>query len=397
MPATPVADLSPEAELLLDAAQARLGASNGTRRRTSAREGIDWTALLRLARRHALMPLLHRHLLETPLAVVPDAIRDELKSAFHEHTLRNLFLSGELLKLLALFESHGIRAIPYKGPILAVHLHGNLALRQFEDLDFLLRTEDVGKARDLLAARGYRLWLPLTHDQESAQLRSFCVLAMEREDGILVELHTEIVPRGFSCRLDVRPFWTRLKPVALGDREVWTFSPEDLLLILCVHGAKHCWISLGWIGDVAGLLAVHPDMNWGQVREQAHAARGERMLDLGLQLARSLLDAPLPADVEARIQNDASVTRLARRVRQRLFLEKPSRLPNNLESVFFHLRARECPWDGARYGLSLLLTPTPADWEALPLPPTLSFLYYLLRPIRLAGKYVRQVTGKSPS
>jgi hypothetical protein len=33
--------------------------------------------------------------------------------------------------------------------------------------------------------------------------------------------------------------------------------------------------------------------------------------------------------------------------------------------------------------------PTVADWTALRVPGSFSFLYYLLRPVRLAGKYGR--------
>jgi hypothetical protein len=33
--------------------------------------------------------------------------------------------------------------------------------------------------------------------------------------------------------------------------------------------------------------------------------------------------------------------------------------------------------------------PNLPDWGALPLPPRLSFLYYFVRPVRLAGKYLR--------
>jgi hypothetical protein len=43
--------------------------------------------------------------------------------------------------------------------------------------------------------------------------------------------------------------------------------------------------------------------------------------------------------------------------------------------------------DGLRYGLSMTLTPTVADWEVIRLPAALSFLYHAVRPFRLAAKY----------
>jgi len=49
--------------------------------------------------------------------------------------------TGELLKLLNLFAAHGIGVIPYKGPTFGSCRLGNLALREFTDLDILVQTE----------------------------------------------------------------------------------------------------------------------------------------------------------------------------------------------------------------------------------------------------------------
>jgi hypothetical protein len=67
--------------------------------------------------------------------------------------------------------------------------------------------------------------------------------------------------------------------------------------------------------------------------------------------------------------------------------------PGRLETLHFYLRARERLRDGARYGLSLALAPTVADWTTWPLAPPLTPLYYLLRPLRLACKHGRNLLG----
>ncbi|PYY09939.1 MAG: hypothetical protein DMG69_08890 [Acidobacteria bacterium] len=33
----------------------------------------------------------------------------------------------------------------------------------------------------------------------------------------------------------------------LNELQVHTLSPEDLLLVLCVHAAKHVWRRLSWV------------------------------------------------------------------------------------------------------------------------------------------------------
>ncbi|MFY9554944.1 MAG: hypothetical protein WAV47_09565, partial [Blastocatellia bacterium] len=77
---------------------------------------------------------------------------------------------------------------------------------------------------------------------------------------------------------------------------------------------------------------------------------------------------------------------LAERVCKRLFGNK-TRSPGMFESAIFHLKMRERLADRIRYCRRLALTTTVRDWSLLPLPRYLFFLYFALRPIRLAGKY----------
>ena len=98
-------------------------------------------------------------------------------------------------------------------------------------------------------------------------------------------------------------------------------APEDLLLILCVHGAKHYWSKLGWICDVAELLRVHPGLKWTALLLQAKQLGGRRILFLGLFLAHVLLGAGLPEEVWKEINADPVVPWLAAKVQTRLFAE----------------------------------------------------------------------------
>ena len=91
-----------------------------------------------------------------------------------------LYLTAELLRILRLLDAHAIRAVPLKGPALAQSLYGDLALREFCDLDVLVQETDLRKARGLLEAQGYHLDLsprpPRTKPPMSAMSRTtaFC-------------------------------------------------------------------------------------------------------------------------------------------------------------------------------------------------------------------------------
>ena len=387
----------PEGELLLCCARICEDSERAARIRALLGREIDWSYLLSTALPHGMMPLLYWHLNATCSDAVPKTAMEQLRGHFHDNTRRNLFLTGELLRLLNLFEAQGISAIPYKGPALAASVYGNIALRNFSDLDVLVHRQVVPRAKELLISSGYQPAHQLTNAQEAAFLQYECEHLFTRDDGAsIVELHWEIMPRRLSFPLDTELLWERLGSISFGGKVVPTLSPEDLLLILCAHGSKHLWERLAWICDVTGLIQAHWGMDWEWVVQQADTLGGSRMLSLGLLLARDLLGATLPEEVSQKVQADPVSRSLAADVRERLFSEADGQ-PGIFEDSMFHpfcLRVRERLRDRVRYCIRSAMTPGEADWEFLSLPPLFSSLYYVLRPVRLTGKYGRRMVAR---
>ena len=56
----------------------------------------------------------------------------------------------------------------------------------------------------------------------------------------------------------------RLEEVATAGTTFRTLPADVLLVALCVHGAKHVWERLGWIVDVAELIAAAPGARLGR-------------------------------------------------------------------------------------------------------------------------------------
>jgi hypothetical protein len=379
----------PEAELLLRLARVALDGAAAERVRALPRHDLDWGYLLRAAGAHGTAPLLYWHLDRVAPDAVPAPALDSLRQRVLDNARHNLLLTAELLELLRVFAAHGVRAIPFKGPTLAALAYGNLALRQFGDLDLLLCRTDLPRARGLLAAEGYRSDLRLAPAQEEAYLTSIGQMPFVKEgQGILVELHAAIMPRDFHFPFGLERLWPRLRPVSLAGREVHAPAAEDLLLVLCAHGTKHAWACLGWVCDVAELLRANPEMNWPAVVAGARSLRCERILALGLLLAHDLLQAPVPAGLVRRARSSPAARGLAAQVGRQAFREADGR-PGGLRDALFQLQARERLGDGLRYAISLALAPTVADWTSVRLPGPLSFLYHLVRPARLAKKYGR--------
>src|SRR5437764_7056665 len=205
-----------EHELLLLCARTRVSVEDAARIEALARASLDWDYLLGLARRHAVLPLLHRRLEARAAGVVPPEIARSLGEEFRRNAARNLLLAGELLRIDELLEAEGVRALAYKGPALAACAYGDLTLRRFIDLDIIVRRRDVPRAVELLRSQGFDTPAGLSRTQEEKLLRSQHNLALARDGGRLtVELHWDVASRRFAAVPLGESVWARAATVGV--------------------------------------------------------------------------------------------------------------------------------------------------------------------------------------
>ena len=342
---------------------------------------IDWNYFFLLARRHAVVPLVYRHLKD----IVPPEHLEGFKKHYQENSARNVILTAELCRLIKLFAAAEIEAIPYKGPILSLFAYDDLSIRRFVDLDVIVKKQDVARARDLLLADNYALAKPLTLEQQELLLRTQHNLQFTKDNRrLIVELHWEVAPHLFASTVDADTLWKNLVTIDLNGTQVKTLSAEDLLFSLCVHGSRHLWERLGWICDVAELISRR-SVDWNALLKRASDADSDRMFLLGLYLAERLLDAALPLEVKRRCDADERLPLLAENIIEHLF-NGTTHVPATSREIFkYNLGVRKTLSARARYVLHML-RPTDSDLGARALPAKLSFAYYLVRPFRLLFK-----------
>ncbi len=397
---------STEAELLLCCARTRLDVHGQERLNSLIMREINWEHLLELAFFHGVLPLLYSNLRKLGSGVVPPRLLDELRRFFGANAQSNLFLTAELLKLLGALEAHGISAVPFKGPLLAVSVYQNLALRQFGDLDLLVYRRDIDEVGKLIVAQGYRPSLLKEDDSADPDEVAFLdpqYYTFNCADGRRgrVDLQWRIAEQYFSFSLDNERLWERLAAVSIGGKTVRTFAPGDMLLILCIHGSKHRWEKLKWLCDVAELIRAHKgELDWQEIQRQSRKQRIQRMLRLALLLARDLLGAELPGDISKGLNEDSRTKWVAQVIRRTLFTPAGGQL-GNFKRVMFYLGMKDRWRERARFCLryisqccQVILSPTRVEREILPLPTALSFVYFLVRPLRLTVKHCRLAAAR---
>ena len=367
-----------EAELLLCLARVELDEAGRERARALLHDDVDWTRFLALAARHGLAPLMHRHLAQLDSARTPKPVLVALWARHEETRRRNAALAEDLESIVEQLDSAGIAAIPYKGPALALRAYRDLALREFGDLDILVRRSDVLRARDALRPLGYRPHYLITPAQEEALLRSrrlYDFPLVDAARGRCVELHWRPDPEFDVMPLEDNDWWARR-----------SISSDELCLALCLHGTKHFWCSLRWLVDVAELVRREPAIDWNRIIATSRRVGCERHLGVALRLACELLRMPLPGEARKLI-SDRVVVELAVRIRATIF-EAADRPFGLREELQWNLRLHRTLARRVRHAFDAIVMPGWGDWLRWRLPRPLFALYFPLRFVRLTAKYL---------
>jgi hypothetical protein len=385
---------SPEMALLVACLQARLDqADAGEKIRRIIESGIRWEEIDRLAVGHKIAPIVFHTFRNHAWSLTPAAFGGKLREAATGAAMRSLALWKELLRLLEALEHIGVEALPVKGPVLAATLDGSLSLREYDDLDLVVRPEHLLQARDLLLREGYFL-VTFTHaDTDSAlwQSENRELLFGHKTRRSAVDLHWALLSRYLPFQLPVETVWKTALPRSIMGRKILTLAPRHELLYLCLHGAKHGWSRLCWIADVAQFVEKVP-FEWASLIEEARRLDLELAAAHALLLARSLLNVTLPPAAAQWAEGVKQAPETAEWARRRLFAGGDF-FSGAVESASFLFRFAAGPRARIRIIEGIFLRPTEAEWKLVRLPPNLYWLYYAVRPARLAVKFARAALG----
>jgi hypothetical protein len=357
-------------------------------RRTKLRELLtgfsDWAALEREAYEQGVLPLLTTHLDAIGAELVPAQVMDRLHAAHGACAVRNLTLASRLAETVSLLRENGIEAIAFKGSALAVRVYGNLSLRPAVDVDLLVKPADVPRAKQVLTESGYRPWFELNGRQEALHVRSDCEYEFTTPDGnTSVEIHWRVLTHEFAFDFPDLEAWHRVEPITLAGVPIATLGPEDRLIALCAHGARHLWRRLKWVVDIHEVVK-RSRIDWPVAFERARQHHAENMVFLGLAVARDLLDTRLPPSVSLQIDARRAVRCLARQVCTRNLHDPEAE--RRISRHWFFLRTRERFSDKVRYVWRTAVTPQIADFDAVSNPNLRPWFYSAVRLLRLPGR-----------
>ena len=147
--------MTPELALLLACCRIHTGRRDERVILNLLEAGIDWMVFARKAIDHGLACLAGQSLTRAAPDLVPDDILDAFSVNLQRTRERNHALFNELIRVLEALSGNDIEAIPLKGPLLAIQAYGDLGLRVFRDLDFLVHDCDLKPTMTVLRSLGY--------------------------------------------------------------------------------------------------------------------------------------------------------------------------------------------------------------------------------------------------
>ncbi|MDQ0242538.1 hypothetical protein J2S09_000074 [Bacillus fengqiuensis] len=352
---------------------------------------IDWELFIQLSLHHRVFSVIYKRIIDINNIDIPSHVVQVLRQHYQKNIFRMLQLSGETEFIAQIFAKQEIRTLFLKGPVLAVHLYGDISLRTSADLDILIPIDQLEDAEEILLTHGYIKDDYIQTVLNDWKWRHHHITFYHPQKKIKVEIHWRLNP-GPAKEPSFKHLWERKREVFLSKNPVFILGNEDLFLFLVSHGARHGWSRLRWLLDIDYFTKLVSD--WKNVKRLLEEYHYLHVGGQALILASTLLNTNIQKEMKVLTESNRS-ERLAQEaffyIKQMVNLHTepvPDEIARYHKNHLFSLMSfqQKCLF------IASFLFPYPEDAEVLPLPKFLHFLYFPLRPFLWAWRWGRKQT-----
>src|SRR5690606_24729247 len=208
----------------------------------------DWDIVYELAKIHRIRPLVYETMALADNIHAP--LKDQLKRFYLDHSLHAFRCQQKASLMISLMQQHDIPVQLYKGIHLSQSLYDHLSIREFGDMDFIVRKEDIPRLVTVLKENGYTmegeaLFIDSEKDYLAHQKDVICY-DKTPEGRFLYEFHYSPVGSYLAMYISFEdilpPYWK------VGE----DFSSGDYLPLITInHGVVDLYPSLRCMTDMA--------------------------------------------------------------------------------------------------------------------------------------------------
>ena len=280
---------------------------------TESTAQLNWDLVLKIAQCHRLVSTLY------PLLRAQQHISPTHLEAWHQAVSQNKQHVGlcwlELGRLNSIFKKDSIDFIALKGPLLGYLYYPDPTLRECNDIDILVKEEQVDQTVEVLKTLGYVLTNPIwyTPRQKKAYLENFQHYCFSHsETGLQLELHWRLSADFKLFDLLHLQQTQRFRQIEVGNKHFSYLMPTDNFIYLCVHGSTHRWKRLFWIMDIARIIEREGELFLLDVYPKVKQTPFELSILWGCALAKHHFGTALPSLIQGAIENHKEIPRLVK-------------------------------------------------------------------------------------
>ncbi len=208
---------------------------------------------------------------------IPNEIFLLIEQAYLRTVNRSVWLFGHFSNVVNALQNAEIEVVALKGVYLSEHLYSEIGLRQFSDIDLLIRPDKTLKAVEILQTLGYRYQEAIPVSDFIRQKSDYVHLPPMILNGVSIELHVKLHRGGEKYNVNIdRVFATKI-PALINGNEVFALDTMHQLIHIAVHTHKHFEegnVNFSSFLDLANLIDTVPDDFYSKSFEKLCEAYG---------------------------------------------------------------------------------------------------------------------------
>ena len=233
--------------------------------------------------------------------LIPEQLVVRLQQSYYLTMSRNILMYNVFSQVVDAFTQHEIQIIALKGIYLSESMYKDIALRQFSDIDLLVKEEDGEKCISLLYQMGYTAYDSQERDivvKTKAEAIHYTPMV---KDGVSIELHTRLNRKKESYNLDITSLWQNARPVTINKSELYSLDSYDLLIHLCTHADKHFVegkIQFTCFNDITNCIESYKRASdWKELTDRCLQYRCEEIVFKYIMLVYKYMHANVPDEI----------------------------------------------------------------------------------------------------
>lgn len=196
---------------------------------------LDWNYLINVATLKGLAPFVYKNLSQS---IMPKNVYSHAIQVYYKTLSRGIILHNALNNVLSEYKANNIEVIVLKGAFLSEWLYEDLGLRQFSDIDLLVRFEDGEKCINILSNLGF-VATDSNITSNIGKLQELVHHTPMVKDEVSFEIHVRLHRESKKYKLNPTNLIERSQLFDLNGVQLKGLELYDLIIYLCIHLDKH--------------------------------------------------------------------------------------------------------------------------------------------------------------